>query len=545
MPSLIGQSFGRYRILEQLGEGGMATVYKAYDTRLECDVAIKVIRVDQFGAAVLEHMLKRFEREAKTLARLTHPNIVGIIDYGEFDSAPFLVMEFLPGGTLKERLGKPMPWQEAVRILLLVAQALAYSHHHNIIHRDIKPSNILLTENGQPMLSDFGIAKILDLEDGKTLTAPGVGIGTPEYMSPEQGMGKLVNASTDIYSLGIVLYELVTGRKPYTADTPMAVVFKHVNDPLPLPSKITPDLSGAVEKVILKALAKKPEDRYTDMDAFATALENLLLPWQIHGKEESHKKEKNEVATLLNESSMTTMLQDESRKTMTQMAVNGNIPIVKTRPPLPPQGNRKGLPGWGLASVILLGLAIVVGGLSILLLNSPLAQIFIPTRAYMPTLWQTAIFPPTGLSQTAVTETALPMTTAISATEVPTLTDTPNPNLDALTNFKALSDTPGLLSFSVDYFYNGDNGSIFFTAGCLQNGQRANCVVSGSIPDIVNGRGSGTATIDLQLYGPYLITTDQISVTMYHVNGSGPVYEQIFTYTKNWLVVLPTPTIVK
>ena len=275
MPNLIGQSLGRYHILEQLGEGGMATVYKAYDTRLERDVAVKIIRTDQFAPAMLERILKRFEREAKALARLTHPNIVSVIDYGEHDGAPYLVMPYLPGGTLKQRLGKPMPWQEAVRILLPIAQALEYAHEENIVHRDIKPSNILLTQKGQPMLSDFGIAKILESGETATLTGTGVGVGTPEYMAPEQWTGQ-AGPQSDLYSLGVVLYELVTGRKPYTADTPAAILLKQATEPLPRPGQFVRSLPDTVEKALLKALAKKPEDRFPEMAALAIALENLL-----------------------------------------------------------------------------------------------------------------------------------------------------------------------------------------------------------------------------------------------------------------------------
>jgi serine/threonine protein kinase len=276
MSNLIGQSLGRYQILEQLGEGGMATVYKAFDARLERDVAIKIIRTDQFAPAVLERILKRFEREAKALARLTHPNIVGVIDYGEHEGAPYLVMPYLPGGTLKQYLGKPMPWQDAVHILLPVAQALEYAHEHNIIHRDIKPSNILLTEKGQPMLSDFGIAKILESDETATLTGTGVGVGTPEYMAPEQWTGH-AGLQSDIYSLGVVFYELITGRKPYVADTPAAILLKQATDPLPRPRQYVSDLPDAVERILLKALAHKIEDRYHEMGVFASALANLSV----------------------------------------------------------------------------------------------------------------------------------------------------------------------------------------------------------------------------------------------------------------------------
>ncbi|MGB9724679.1 MAG: serine/threonine-protein kinase, partial [Chloroflexia bacterium] len=244
----IGQSVGRYHIVEQLGEGGMATVYKAYDTRLEREVALKVIRRGAFPPEQLERILRRFEREAKALARLTHPNIVGLIDYGEYEGSPYLVMEYLPGGTLKKlleaRAGRPLPWEEAVRLLLPIARALHFAHRQGFIHRDVKPSNILITESGEPMLSDFGIAKLLETEE-TTLTGTGVGVGTPEYMAPEQGLGRKVDARADVYALGVVLYELVTGRKPYTADTPMAVVFKHLSDPLPRPRAYVPELPEA------------------------------------------------------------------------------------------------------------------------------------------------------------------------------------------------------------------------------------------------------------------------------------------------------------
>ncbi len=276
MDTLVGQSFGRYRILEQLGQGGMATVYKAYDTRLERDVAVKVLRTERFAPADLERILKRFEREAKALARLTHPNIVPVIDYGEQEGIPYLVMPYLPGGTLKGRLGEPMHWQEAIRLLLPIARALDYAHRQSILHRDVKPSNMLITADGEPMLTDFGIAKILELEDGQTLTGTGVGVGTPEYMAPEQWMGKTVPQS-DVYGLGVVLYELVTGRKPYTADTPAAVLLKHVSEPLPRPLEFAPDLPEAVEKIILKALARQPEDRYASMAEMAAAMERALM----------------------------------------------------------------------------------------------------------------------------------------------------------------------------------------------------------------------------------------------------------------------------
>jgi eukaryotic-like serine/threonine-protein kinase len=282
MAGLIGQNFGRYQILELLGEGGMATVYKAYDTRLEREVAIKVIRRDAFPPDDMEMMLKRFEREAKSLGRLSHPNIVGVIDYGEHEGSPYLVMVYLSGGTLKERLGKPMPWQEAIRLLLPIAYALDYVHDRNIINRDVKPSNILMTDKGQPMLTDFGLVKLFgDKEkDATSLTSSGTGLGTPDYMAPEQWTGE-PTAQSDLYSLGVVLYEMITGHRPYTADTPAGVLLKQATESLPLPKQYIPDLPKDVESVLLKVLAKEPRDRYPNMHAFIDELQNLLAGREV------------------------------------------------------------------------------------------------------------------------------------------------------------------------------------------------------------------------------------------------------------------------
>jgi serine/threonine protein kinase len=273
MANLIGQSLGRYHILEQLGEGGMATVYKAYDTRLERDVAVKIIRRAAFPPEQLERTLKRFDREAKALAKLSHPNIVGVIDYGEYEDSPYLVMEYLPSGTLQQHLGKPIPWQEAARLLLPVARAVQYAHTLGIVHRDIKPSNILITHSGEPMLSDFGIAKILENEEATNLTGTGFGIGTPAYMAPEQWSGK-VSPQSDQYSLGVVFYEMVTGRKPYVADTPSAIMLKQASEPLPRPKSLVPGLPDSIEKILLKALARDPKDRYPDMAGLIDSLEH-------------------------------------------------------------------------------------------------------------------------------------------------------------------------------------------------------------------------------------------------------------------------------
>jgi serine/threonine protein kinase len=274
LTDLIGQTIGHYHILEKLGEGGMAVVYKAYDTRLERHVAFKIILPQKQHT---DKFIKRFDREAKALAALSHPNIVKIIDYGEYDGLPYLVMEYLHGGNLKQKLmGKPIPWTDAVQILIPTARALGYAHNHKVIHRDIKPSNILITETGDPMVSDFGIAKILEAEETLDLTEAGVGVGTPEYMSVEQAQGKEIDGRSDIYSLGVVFYEMVTGRKPYQADTPLAVIFKLASEPLPRPIQFVSSLPETVEGVLLKTLARSPEDRYQNCEALIRSLEQLL-----------------------------------------------------------------------------------------------------------------------------------------------------------------------------------------------------------------------------------------------------------------------------
>src|SRR5262245_5354870 len=275
MADLSGQYLGRYSLMERLGEGGMAVVYKAHDTRLERNVAIKIIRSGAFPADDLDQVLKRFEREAKALAKLSHPNIVKVHDYGEHDGSPYLVMEYLPGGTLKKILAKPVPWQIALRLLIPVARGVEYAHQRGIVHRDIKPANILITESGDPMLSDFGIAKLFEGEQTTNLTGTGMAIGTPEHMAPEQWNGQ-PNPQSDLYSLGIVLYEMVAVRKPYVADTPASLLFKQATEPLPPPHQFVADLPEAIEFLLIKALAREPRDRFADIKALIQAMEALL-----------------------------------------------------------------------------------------------------------------------------------------------------------------------------------------------------------------------------------------------------------------------------
>jgi serine/threonine protein kinase len=269
---LIGKNIDRYKVVGELGKGGMAIVYKAIDTMLDRNVAIKVIQSESGNQ---EKFLRRFRREAKTLANLSHPNIVKVLDYGEHEGAPYLVMEFISGGALKASMGKPIPYAEAAAMLVPIARALYYAHQQRIVHRDVKPENILINESGQPMLSDFGILKLVDLEESRGLTGTGKIVGTPAYMSPEQIRGRDVDGRADIYSLGIVFFEMITGRKPFNAGTPIELSMQHLHDPIPKAKQFVRDLPSEVEQVIVKSMAKSPEDRYQTMLAFAQDLERL------------------------------------------------------------------------------------------------------------------------------------------------------------------------------------------------------------------------------------------------------------------------------
>lgn len=262
MADLIGQSLGQYKIIEQLGSGGVVTAFKAVNTRLQRDVVVKVLNIGLFAPEVRERILKRFDREAPLLTRLSHPSIVKVYDYGRQEGLPYLVLEYFPSGTLTQRLGKPVRWDESVRLLLPIAQALVETHAQGYIHGDIQPTNILLTRRNQPMLSDFGFTRILNLEDGLALTSLGETIGTSEYLPPEQGKGKTLSSSVDVYALGMILYELIAGSKASASTVPLR--------------QLAPTLPDKAEKLLIQVLDKNPENRYLDMKAFTAALQGLI-----------------------------------------------------------------------------------------------------------------------------------------------------------------------------------------------------------------------------------------------------------------------------
>jgi putative two-component system response regulator len=262
-----GFALGQYRIVAPIGRGGMATVYRAHHGALDRDVAIKVL--PDFFAEEESYRL-RFQQEARSVARLKHSNILNVFDYGQEDGVTYLVLELVEGGTLGERLGSPMELEDVVRLLRPIANALDHAHSQNILHRDIKPSNILIQKDGTPVLADFGLATMVG--STQRLTASGTVLGTPEYMSPEQAAGEALGPASDQYSLAIVAYEMLTGRVPFQADTPVAVLLSHMSQAMPPTRELEGKLSGHLEEALRRGLAKAPSDRYPNATEFVAAL---------------------------------------------------------------------------------------------------------------------------------------------------------------------------------------------------------------------------------------------------------------------------------
>ena len=256
---LIGKVLGQYQIEQEVGRGGMATVYRARQQSMNRTVAVKVLPRNLLHDPTF---YERFEREVDVIAHLEHPHILPIYDYGQAEGVPYIIMRFLGGGSLEQQIRRGLPdLNDLQKPMRQIAQALDYAHQQGIIHRDLKPGNIMLDEAGNAYLSDFGIARVL----GSDLTGSMI-IGTPAYMSPEQANGLAIDARSDIYALGIVMFELITGKEPYQAETPMAVLLKHINEPVPPIRSFREDVPEAVELVINKATAKDPDNRFSSAE---------------------------------------------------------------------------------------------------------------------------------------------------------------------------------------------------------------------------------------------------------------------------------------
>ena len=324
-----GQQVGPYQVIGQLGHGGMATVYKAYHPRLDRNVAIKVMHkafTEDAG------FIARFEREAQIVAKLEHPHIVPVYDFNELDGQPYLVMKFIEGQTLKRVLSDgPMPLPEIIRVMDDMAGALTYAHQHGVLHRDIKPSNIVIDNKGVPFLTDFGLARVTKA-GASTLSADMI-LGTPQYISPEQASGQAeLDPRTDVYSLGVILYEMVVGRVPFNADTPYAVVHDHIYTDLPRPSVINPVVPPQVEAVLMKALAKKPADRYDTAIDMMTAFKQACAAAGLTALPDNRDKVAEQSFARLNDH-----LLDDSPTVSTETPMKAAAPAPSIPSPLPPR----------------------------------------------------------------------------------------------------------------------------------------------------------------------------------------------------------------
>ncbi|MFC1960625.1 protein kinase [Chloroflexota bacterium] len=274
MTDLVTKTLGPYRLEQKLGEGGAAVIYRAYQESMQRYVAIKVLKVEL--AEQDPAFVERFTQEARTIAQLQHPHVLPVIDFGKTDEHVYMVMVLMEGGTLRRYLRQyaPLSLERSSFMLTQIASALDRAHSNQIVHRDLKPENILLDEDGNLYLTDFGLARIL--ENARRLTKTGLLMGTPHYISPEQAKGESADQRSDIYALGVILYEMLTGQLPFQADTAYGIIFQHINNPPPNPRTIKEDIPQPVEDVVLKALAKMPQDRYQTAMAVAEGFADAL-----------------------------------------------------------------------------------------------------------------------------------------------------------------------------------------------------------------------------------------------------------------------------
>ncbi len=398
MDELIGKRIGPYTIREKIGEGGMAVVYKGYQESLNRYVAIKVLRGD---LARNQQFVTRFRREALAVAKLSHPNILHVYDAGVAYGVYYIVMDYAPGGSLKDLMRRrPLDMGRAISIVAQVAEALDYAHQRGLIHRDVKPSNILLSADGRPLLTDFGIAKAL--YEQEQLTRTGTAIGTPEYMAPEQVEGHAVDGRTDIYSLGVVLYEMVGGRPPFRADTPMAVVYQHLNETPPPLRRVNPSAPGWLEAILDQALAKNPAARFQRASDFARSLRREQVVEE-----------------------QTRPLPPRERRSPSPVPLTG--PVTRERPAQP---RRQGTVGVLLGAIALVLLALVGGGVWLLLNDGPppdgngdpsgLVTFVVTPEIVTQVVTSAAVDPGAGATEVVIVPVA-------SATPAPSATPTPSP----------------------------------------------------------------------------------------------------------------------
>jgi len=390
------EKIGRYEIKSELGRGGMATVYHGWDPLFEREVAVKVLPPELLHADPQFKM--RFEREAKIIASLEHPSIVPVYDVGDDNGQPFFVMRYMGGGSLSDRIkANIMSVQDAAKILGQLAPGLDEAHSKGIIHRDLKPSNILFDGKGTPYISDFGIAKLSQAQGGN-VTGSAI-IGTPAYMAPEQAQGTGVDGRTDIYAVGIILYEMLTGHQPYEADTPMAVAFKHITDPVPDIHLANPQLPGDVNTVIQKAMAKSKDDRFST----ATDLVDTL---RMVGSGQKLSADQTAVK--------------DSSKTVQGLPKT----VAKGEKAIPAAPAKKGFNAW-LVIVPVILLAVLGGGyFAFNAINTPT-----PTEAPA----QTEVTIPTNTIEPTIQATeAIVVEATVDTPTLPPPTDTPAPSIKTI-----------------------------------------------------------------------------------------------------------------
>ncbi len=402
----IGTKIGSYQITEAIGEGGMARIYKGLHSELNRYVAIKVV---QWGLQEDPEFTDRFRREAQAIASLRHPNIVQIFDFGKHESGYYMIMEYIDGSDLARQLheyrqnGELPPKEQVLEVMKDIAAALDYAHQHDVIHRDIKPSNIMINSEGQSILTDFGLVMLPDHKSHPTL---GTTFGTPHYVAPEQAISSAAAVtSSDIYSLGVILFEMTTGQLPFDDESPLSVALKHVSDPPPQPTSINPDIPDGVEGVILKALSKEPTDRFATASQMAVALEEA---WE--GRSGGFKTQTHFDMTL---------------PMHIPLPVSPDVTLTKP-PTVPKKNNENNVPVLVMPPNWLpLVVAGSLGGLVVALALFVFANFYEPYSRKIPaeaTENQTAFIAPTSTPSTTPTATN---TSSPTPTTVPTSTATP------------------------------------------------------------------------------------------------------------------------
>ena len=413
MEELTGRQLGVYQVMAPLGRGGLAAVYRAFQPGVGRYVALKIL---PRHLASERQFVVRFQQEARVLAQLQHPHIVPVLDFGAADGYAYLAMPFIEGGTLLSLMqGGLLPPDRIRRILSQVGTALDYAHTQRVIHRDVKPSNVLIDLRGDCLLADFGLAKIV--EAGTKLALNGGVVGTPAYMSPEQGLGLPLDGRSDQYSLGVILYELVTGRVPYDAETPLAVVLKHIHEPLPPPRKLNPALAPELEDLLLRALAKNPSERFPSVAEFVQALQAALPETAAAPTVES----------VVAESAPVGAAPVAGEPGPPAEAAPAPPPVVRVAPGVSPAGRLRPVP----REIVYAGLGVLALALAIsavLFLNRGGAEAqAAATRSAASTQTAVALAAAPAASPTPRPATVVPVTGAASATATPTATPTRTP----------------------------------------------------------------------------------------------------------------------